>query len=306
MESFAQLLAQDRARARDNGAADRTPEAVLGQLGSLLVDDEKDIVLQGRPRSVSGASDHARTPSRAGTNRRVLGIEPSEQIWPPEKLGSSGRLPGVYQNVSLRLHMPDPYRSADSSLSQYLLVRPYPSMRITFTSPALRIPGLLQTKFMDRIGGPKHVQEGILDSFIHGTSVTAKVSWLPSAQGNQSTLESKPRWVHCTPMMGSDDRVGVWMVVMVEEEEVTGSLNSRQSANEAPRFTENKLYAEYATREGGDVHSPKSSARSAPSDHRGPHPFSPRSPHPFSPRSPRAYSPERQAADRDAQAFRGF
>ena len=25
----------------------------------------------------------------------------------------------------------------------------------------------------------------------------------------------KPRWIRCTPLLGSDDRVGVWMVIIV-------------------------------------------------------------------------------------------
>ena len=118
-------------------------------------------------------------------------------------------------------------------------MRPYPSLRITFTSPALRIPGLLQTKFLDRIGGPSHVREGILDALAHGPGVTAKISWLTESanagqhdrrpsNGSTTHLEGKPRWIHCTPLLGSDERVGVWMVVMVENEEVTGQLNRAQ------------------------------------------------------------------------------
>ena len=37
----------------------------------------------------------------------------------------------------------------------------------------------------------------------------------------------RPRWISCTPLFGSDDRVGVWMVVMVENERISGSLPSR-------------------------------------------------------------------------------
>jgi hypothetical protein len=124
-------------------------------------------------------------------------------------------LPGVYKN--------------------YLLVRPYPSLRITFTSPTLRIPGLLQTKLLDRIGGPQHLREGVLEALESGTSITAKVPWLTNAvsedeRGSRDWEDGKPRWIHCTPLFGSDDKVGVWMVILVENEEVTGLLN-RQNAN---------------------------------------------------------------------------
>ncbi|KAI9735243.1 MAG: hypothetical protein M1834_001833 [Cirrosporium novae-zelandiae] len=180
-------------------------------------------------------------------------------------LGPSSRLPGVYQH--------------------YLLVRPYPSLRIIFVSPAMRIPGLLQSYFMQRIGDPDHVRERLKDAFEHGYAVTAKVNWLSnnilgrrddsSTIANENDEESndkntklgsrgkqiprskysqdkhasdqhkpyrsgsfsrnnpfapqvKPRWISCTPLCGSDDRVSVWMVVMVEREVVSGGLLSRQ------------------------------------------------------------------------------
>jgi len=154
----------------------------------------------------------------------------------------------------------------------YLLVRPYPSLRITFTSPALRIPGLVQSRFMDRCGGPQHIREGILDALTQGVAVTAKVSWLTHSGGSETRnhLEGKPRWIHCTPLIGSDERVGVWMIVMIENEEITGSLNahagpasmpsrvsmaspSLRSRTGAPptsdRYGTAKLYAQYL-REG--------------------------------------------------------
>lgn len=40
----------------------------------------------------------------------------------------------------------------------------------------------------------------------------------------------RTRYISCTPLLGSDDQVGVWMVVMVENELVTGSLASRERA----------------------------------------------------------------------------
>lgn len=157
-------------------------------------------------------------------------------------------------------------------------MRPYPSLRITFTSPALRIPGLLQTKFLERVGGPSHVREGILDALAHGTSVTAKISWLmhsSASDGVRGNMEGKPRWIHCTPLLGSDEKVGVWMIVMVEQEEVTGSLTRgasiadssevRSPGAASSRFTGSKLYTEYMRREGksppvnGSQHSRQSS-----------------------------------------------
>jgi len=145
------------------------------------------------------------------------------------------------------------------SLQQYLLVRPSPSLRIIFVSPALRIPGLLQSNLLSHIGGPSQVRDGLCDAFSTGDAVTAKITWLPRARqhidgdlnsynkegvkegrkshanGSPSTRpdpddileEGRPRWISCTPLFGSDGRVGVWMVVMVENERISGSLPSR-------------------------------------------------------------------------------
>ncbi|TID21743.1 hypothetical protein E2P81_ATG05009 [Venturia nashicola] len=147
--------------------------------------------------------------ARPTTARRRLGTEEpggfERSLWPAASLGSSGRLPGVYQN--------------------YMLVRPFPSLRITFTSPAMRIPGLVRSHFMDRVGGAQHVREGLLDALTQGVGVTAKISWLThSKRENWGTTPGKERWVHCTPLVGSDENVGVWMIVMIDKEETSGAL----------------------------------------------------------------------------------
>lgn len=80
--------------------------------------------------------------------------------------------------------------------------------------------------------------------------MTAKVTWLANGRtsedaGDGMNEDSRPgsrrggppsdngqrtRYISCTPLLGSDDQVGVWMVVMVENELVTGSLTSRTAA----------------------------------------------------------------------------
>ncbi|KAK4930781.1 hypothetical protein LTR66_016083, partial [Elasticomyces elasticus] len=267
LESFSTLLAQDRSESRFGGRSAKNPAEVLGELGQMLNEAEAASI---KSRTQQYAEDSGRNTPKKKTQpgRRILGMEDSGvggELWPHPSLGPSGRLPGVYQN--------------------YLLVRPFPSLRITFTSPALRIPGLLQTKFLDRVGGPTHVRDGILDALTHGTSVTAKISWLTNGVGGEpgdrgsggsSSYHGKPRWVHCTPLLGSDERVGVWMIVMVENEEVTGLLNvgggsaGRGAAASAghmgaagSRYADNnKLYTEYLRREGKPSPSSASQQRS--------------------------------------------
>jgi len=106
---------------------------------------------------------------------------------------SGGRLSGIYEN--------------------YLLVRPYPSLRILFASPSLRVPGILQSPFMAKIGGSNRVREGLTQALAGGRGVTAKVRWV-----SKTDLEGRNRWIHCTPLIGSNGAIGVWMVVIVDDE----------------------------------------------------------------------------------------
>ncbi|QIX01838.1 hypothetical protein AMS68_007355 [Peltaster fructicola] len=250
LESFEQLLAQDRHEGRFAGALQKDPRYALTQFGQMLSTDEISLMKTTTANVNDSSSRLGDTKTREP--RRIIGmdeVEADRPLWPHHSFGPSGRLPGVYQN--------------------YLLVRPYPSLRITFTSPALRIPGLVQAKLLERIGGPQHVRDALLDAFAHGTGVTAKIQWLTGSVGaiGQSTqqLESRPRWIHCTPLLGSDEQVGVWMVVMVEQEEISGSLRRpmpgnntdghlqlgpvhssvRSNGTASTRATRGNLYADY-------------------------------------------------------------
>ncbi|EFQ26147.1 uncharacterized protein GLRG_01291 [Colletotrichum graminicola M1.001] len=117
---------------------------------------------------------------------------------------ASGKLSGIYEH--------------------YLLVRPYPSLRILFASPSLRLPGILQSNFMDRIGGSNRVREGLSHAFADGHGVTAKVRWV-----SRSSSDGRMRWIHCTPLLGSNGAVGVWMVVLVDDETEAGVKYRREA-----------------------------------------------------------------------------
>ncbi|KAK1817169.1 hypothetical protein LTR12_008464 [Friedmanniomyces endolithicus] len=112
-----------------------------------------------------------------------------------EKL--NGKLEGVYQH--------------------YLLVRPAPSLRILFTSPSLRVPGILQSPFLHRIGGSPRVRTDLSAALSEGRGVTAKIRWLTKAD-ESGDGEGRPRWIHCTPLLGHSGAVGVWMIILVDEE----------------------------------------------------------------------------------------
>ncbi|KAM3418361.1 hypothetical protein BST61_g4360 [Cercospora zeina] len=130
----------------------------------------------------------------------------------------NGKLEGLYQN--------------------YLLIRPAPSLRILFTSPSLRVPGILQSPFLNRIGGSSRVRTDLAAALAEGRGVTAKIRWLtrPDEAGEG---EGRPRWIHCTPLLGHSGAVGVWMVVLVDEEGSTPGGSSGRRFRQAPPVSSN-------------------------------------------------------------------
>lgn len=64
--------------------------------------------------------------------------------------------------------------------------------------------------------------------------MTAKIRWLtrPDEDGEG---EGRPRWIHCTPLLGHTGAVGVWMIVLVDEEgALTGSASGRRFRQAPP------------------------------------------------------------------------
>ncbi|KAI1112619.1 hypothetical protein F5Y14DRAFT_254105 [Nemania sp. NC0429] len=111
-----------------------------------------------------------------------------------------------------------------SIFDHYLLVRPCPTLRILFASPSLRVPGILQSPFMSRIGGPQSIRDAISQAFRDGDGITTKIQWLarpmPSGLTPSLVLQGgRSRWIHTTPLLGVNGAVGVWMVVLVDDEE---------------------------------------------------------------------------------------
>ncbi|QUC22743.1 uncharacterized protein UV8b_06984 [Ustilaginoidea virens] len=214
--------------------------------------DEKIAVAKPPGRaSCEKATAHARDGSR---NRVVLGQPaPRDPAALKTQAGTTaaslaahhnGRLTGVYEH--------------------YLLVRPYPSLRILFASPSMRVPGILQSPLLDRVGGSEQMRDQLVEALANGQSVTAKVKWLTSSQrpsasrrcgrrhgknphGNhpleahldaddddvdaarEAESMGRSRWLHCTPLVGSNGKVGVWMIVIVDDESQPESLAARRS-----------------------------------------------------------------------------
>lgn len=217
--------------------------------------DEQIALTKPTADTARDSVQHARQSSK---NRVILGDQDAQNAVPP--LGDSmrpfsssttaaalaarhnGRLTGVYEN--------------------YLLVRPYPSLRILFTSPSMRVPGILQSPLLDRIGGSSRMRDQLVQALANGQGVTAKVKWLTvnhrrhghrapkKRNSGDHPLEAhlriddhddiedpgRPRWLHCTPLVGSNGNVGVWMIVIIDEDP---DANSHYSPRHVP-ITESK------------------------------------------------------------------
>ncbi|KAK5094730.1 hypothetical protein LTR70_003880 [Exophiala xenobiotica] len=137
----------------------------------------------------------------------------------------SGKLPGVYDS--------------------FMLLRPAPSLRIVFVSPKLRrIGNVLQTPFLSHVAAPEGTLRGLAESLKSGVPVSAKIHFtsergknrdgtqLTNGTKHEDGKNGKAIWVSCTPLIGVDDRVGVWMCVVVEKSRVGTITRRRESEME--------------------------------------------------------------------------
>ena len=67
---------------------------------------------------------------------------------------------------------------------------------------------------MDKIGGSSRVRDELSTALAEGRGVTAKIRWVSRADE-----EGRNRWIHCTPLVGSNGQIGVWMVVLVDDDQ---------------------------------------------------------------------------------------
>lgn len=114
-----------------------------------------------------------------------------------------------------------------------------------------------------------------------GRGVTAKIRWLTKAD-EEGEGEGRPRWIHCTPLLGHSGTVGVWMIVLVDEEgsshgstgrrfrpapPVAAAINGRDCEVQASRSRERKQLNAYdkdgERRGGGEREHVRSSSKPA-------------------------------------------
>lgn len=58
------------------------------------------------------------------------------------------------------------------------------------------------------------VRDELVQAFMCDRSVTARIKWV-----TRYSPEGRNRWVHCTPLRASNGKVGVWMVVIVDDDD---------------------------------------------------------------------------------------
>ena len=193
---------------------------------SLTADDGERSIGSGR-RVVLGESDSASENEDQGSEDKTWNLAQSG------KSGLSGTLPGVYDS--------------------YMLIRAAPSLRIVFQSPKLRqrFGNVVQHPFLSHIAAPLNTLAGLKESLGSGVAVSAKVNFMldPGRRRDGTEIKpgsrpdnSRPCWVSATPLLGSDDNIGVWMIVFVEKRKVSNA-----------RTTQDQVESEISTKESVGV-----------------------------------------------------
>ncbi|KAI1008006.1 hypothetical protein K3495_g234 [Podosphaera aphanis] len=196
---------------KNNSTRDVESLATLIDLSQMLSQEESDIVTKN-VRSPSPPPLETESVTSDGCSMRSM-LPTNKISRPNRRIIDAGDSDLNIRQMSLNGDAV-PSRSILGVYRHYLLIRPYPSLQIIFASPSLRLPGLLRTPLFTKIGGSPTVLSSLEDAFRDGASVTARILWLPK-HGYPSSGKARRRWIRCTPLLGSDDRVGVWMVVLV-------------------------------------------------------------------------------------------
>lgn len=242
LDGFEQYVLSGESRRRKEEARSRQVEPdndlrkprALEKLRELseMFDLEESAIVRSHSRSGSASGDEDGRSSSRKSGRRVLQesdsseegdedtAEDEDQTWKlaqSGRSGLSGKLPGVYES--------------------YLLVRPAPSLRIVFVSPKLRqrLGNVSQHPFLSHLAASNNTLGGLKESFDAGVPVSAKVNFLLEAGKQRDGTTASPGskledaghgrvcWISATPLVGGDDKVGVWMIVVVEKNKVPGN-----------------------------------------------------------------------------------
>ncbi|KEF52827.1 uncharacterized protein A1O9_11244 [Exophiala aquamarina CBS 119918] len=176
---------------------------------SSLTPDDGERSIGSSRRVILGESDS--TPENGGKSEEK-NEDKTWQLGQSGQSGLSGTLPGVYDS--------------------YMLIRATSSLRIVFVSPKLRhkFGDVVQHPFLSHIAAPSNTLAGLRESFGTGVAVSAKVNFMlnhgEKRDGTEIRQGSRPDnaracWISATPLLGSDDNIGVWMIVFVDKSKVS-------------------------------------------------------------------------------------
>lgn len=211
--------------------------------GLLTHDPDENASMASLPQQKGQRRVYVNSESSECRNDGALDENQDSGEW---KLGEGGngrlsrRLPGVYDS--------------------FMLFRPTSSFRIVFVSPKLRQLGnVIQTPFLSHVAAPTGTLNGLSESLRAGVPVSAKIHFMPergerrdgtklkSGTKHEDGKSGRAVWVSCTPLLGEDERIGVWMCVVVEKSKI-GSIGRGRDA-------ESEKLADEAVKhlEGGSV-----------------------------------------------------
>jgi PAS domain S-box-containing protein len=236
VDGFERFLAkkqmqEERVREEDSDPK-RNALAKLRDL-SMTFDLEESAIVQSNSRSNSatrtedgGTKNTERRRKRIQDDDETSDSEGSEDEddgeWKLSRDDSSRKLPGIYK--------------------KYLLIRPYPSLRTIFVSEAARKLGHLQQHpFLAHAAAPPATLTGLKDALLSGTPVTAKIALMSQpgktregtvtgkwGKKNDGPAEhGKTYWISATPLRDGADKVGVWMVVIVDRNSVASNTGRK-------------------------------------------------------------------------------
>lgn len=105
---------------------------------------------------------------------------------------------------------------------------------------------------MSKIGGSPRVRDELTAALARGDNVTAKIRWVFKSED-----EGRSRWIHCTPLVGHNGAVGVWMIIMVDDDARGTTRRFRQAPPVSDRigntgFDKGKERASLKRRDNGD------------------------------------------------------
>ena len=219
LESLQKLVEEQKRRLAQSDGSNTTPEILqtdaFEQLGETFNSRELEVLLKLRCRLNTDLAER-----KGVEDDFTIGQLPAETLKRSStnlnnifQLNGQGSAPplGFYQNVGELGQFSVTHLTNNL---QYLLIRPHPSLRILFASPDLRVAGILQAPLMSQIAGSQRVREDLEEALEAGRKVTAKVQWIyKPAQSTRS------RWIHCTPLLGINGLIAVWMVILVDDVE---------------------------------------------------------------------------------------